>query len=103
MNYRTHLTRIGVGCGVLLGVCLLALFMEAMSVMPHYELEPATVRKVVKNPSWGFIGQDEMTLIRYADGFDSQIGGNRGEPGDKILAYRQRGTDTMFGILARKQ
>lgn len=81
----------------LLGCGVLSIIIEGISVMPHDELEPATVRKVVANPSWGFIGQDQMTLIRFTDGYDTQIGGNRGEPGDKILAYRQRGTISVFG------
>ena len=94
------MTRIGVGCGALLGVCLLMLFIEATSAMPRYELEPATVRKVVKNPEWGFVGCDERTLIRFDDGFTTEIGGNKGEPGEKILAHRQRGVRTIFGIFA---
>jgi hypothetical protein len=87
----------------LVAVCLGIAFLEAMSVHEHYELEPARVRKVVKNPSWGFIGHDEMTLVRFEDGFDTQIAGNRGEPGDKILAGRQRGTRTMLHILERRE
>lgn len=103
MNSGNLLKRLAIGGASLLGVGLLILLMEAMSVMPRYELEPATVRKVVKNPTWGYIGQDEMTLIRFADGFDWQTAGNRGEPGDKILVYRQRGTRSMLGWFASKE
>ncbi len=89
---------------LILAMALLAAFiLELFSAAPHYILEPATVRKVVKNPEWGFIGADQMTLIRFNDGFDSQIAGNRGEPGDKILAPRQHGTETIFGLLNRKE
>jgi len=86
--------------GSVIGVIALVIFVDLLSVMPRYQLEPATVRKVVPD-SRGFIGYDEMTLVRFDDGFDDEVAGNRGEPGDKILAPRRRGVQTMFGILPR--
>lgn len=91
------------GVGVVVVIVLWLLFMDALTVTAHYEMEPATVRKVVKNPSWRYIACDEMTLIRFDDGFDTDIGGNKGEAGDRILAPRQRGTDSMFGILGHRE
>ena len=66
--------------------------MDAVTLEVNYELEPATVRKVVKNPPWKYIACDEMTLVRFDDGLDVDMGGNHGEPGDRILAPRPRGT-----------
>jgi hypothetical protein len=88
--------------GWLVGLALLLAFFEAASAYPHYELEPAIVRRVVPD-SRGFIGADEMTLIRFDDGYDTEIAGNRGAPGDRILAPRYRGVDTIFGWFSHRK
>ena len=84
---------------IALFLCLI--FMEGVTVYPDYSLEPATIRKVVPD-SRGFIGADQMTLIRFEDGFTDEIGGDRGEPGEKVLAYRQIGTKSLFGVFGDK-
>ena len=71
--------------------------MEGVSLYPDYSLEPATIRKVVPD-SRGFIGADQMTLIKFEDGFTTEVSGDRGEPGEKVLAHRQIGTKSLFGV-----
>ena len=87
----------------ILGITAAVLLMELFSIHPHYENEPATVRKVLPNPRWKFIGEDEMTSVRFDDGYTTEIAGNKGEPGDRILVSRQRGTDTLLGLFATKE
>lgn len=84
-------------------VLFLCVTVEVCSIAPFYVSEKATVRKVVKNPKWKFIGADEMTLVRFIDGFDTEVAGNRGEPGDVILVGRQRGTQSLFGVLGDRR
>lgn len=85
-------------CLYVLAVAAVLLMLEVLSVERYMVLEPATVRRVVPDVR-GFIGADKMTIVRFADGFDDEIAGDRGEAGDKIMAYRQRGTVTIFGVL----
>ena len=86
------------------GIGVFGLMLEAMTVMPHYVDEPATVRKVVKEgTSWGYIGTDLVTLARFDDGMHAECGGDRGEPGELVLMPRQRGTTSMLGILGDRR
>jgi len=90
-------------------ICLVIVFtilvatviLEPVSVHADYELQPAVVRKVVPD-THGFIGADHMTLVRFNDGYDWQVSGDRGEPGEEILVHRQVGTKSFFGVLADK-
>lgn len=79
-------------------VALVAVTLDVCTVHPHYELEPATVRKVTVNTNLGYRG-DPLTVIRFDDGFGEDIAGDRGAPGDRIMAWRQRGTRSLLGIL----
>jgi len=90
-------------CIVAIAIVVGLFLTEVFSVNPVYKLYPATVRKVVKNPPWHYVGCDEMTLIRFDDGFADEMSGNRGEPGDRIMVYRQCGTSSLFGILGKEE
>lgn len=92
---------LGIPAGLLI-LAALFWFIEAGGAVPHHELEPATVLKVQADWPSGFVGQKFRTTVKFADGFVTDVGGDKGEPGDKILAYRQRGVDTPFGVLARR-
>lgn len=76
---------------------------DALTVHEHYELESATVLKVLPNPKWGFIAQDQMTVVKFADGYVTNVGGYRGDPGDKIKVERVRGSETVLGIFPQRR
>jgi hypothetical protein len=98
------LHHIGITALVTAGIAVFGFLLEAMTVMPHYVDEPATIRKVVKEgTSWGYIGTDVMTLARFDDGMHAECGGDRGEPGERVLMPRHRGTTSMFGILGDRR
>jgi len=80
----------------ILAVMILA--WEGGSSGPHYELRPATVMKVVPDAR-GFLGADQMTIVKFEDGYVTEVPGDRGVSGDKIMADRQLGTSSMFGWL----
>ena len=83
---------------------LMILFvLECMSTTPHYVLEKATVRKVIDDPDWGYIGTDFRTLVKFDDGFTTHVSGDRGDPGERILVHRQYGTKSLFGIMGKKE
>lgn len=102
MNARNLIIGIPVG---LLALAALLLFIEAFSISPRYELEPATIRSVGPDATGmgGFVGETERTLIRFDDGLTDYMGGRRGEPGERILAPRRRGTSSALGILAQRR
>jgi hypothetical protein len=100
MKARTII--LGIPAGLLV-LAVLIIFIDGMCATPHYELEWATVRKVVKDGPWGYINQESKTLVRFDDGLTWETGGDRGAPGERIKVWRQRGVDTPFGILARRE
>lgn len=73
-------------------------FIEAMSICPNFELRPATVIKVVPDTR-GFIGHSTMTIVKFEDDYVTEVGGDKGNPGDKVLVHRQFGLKSVFGIL----
>ena len=84
--------------GLLGGVMLLVLlFIEAMTTFPSYTTEPATIRKVIKDPTWG--ASDWLTLGRFKDGTPAQQRGDLGDPGETVRMIRENGTTSLFGIL----
>lgn len=78
------------------------LFIESLSMVPRYVLEAATIRSIGPDATGlgGFPGESERTLVKFDDGLTTYIGGRRGEPGERILAPRIKGTKTAFGLLA---
>jgi hypothetical protein len=99
------LRHVGYCIGALIGAALFLLALEAASMTPHYESEMATVRMVEPDAAGmgGYVGERERTWVRFDDGFTRHYGGNLGAPGDRVRVYRPCGTDTMFGILARRE
>lgn len=75
-------------------------FCELTSIGLRYKLEEAIILKVVPDAKGlgGFIGEDVRTLVRFKDGLTSHLGGDRGDPGEIILAPRTDGTISMFGL-----
>lgn len=71
---------------------------EAMNIYPNFELRPATVIKVVPDTR-GFIGHSTMTIVKFEDDYVTEVGGDKGNPGDKVLVDRQFGLKSAFGIL----
>lgn len=86
----------------LAAVFILALMLEAFSLAPKYELRPATVLKVTDDQR-GFIGYDRMTIVKFEDDYVTEVAGDKGEPGDKVLVYRQNGVSSIFGILGQPE
>ncbi len=70
-------------------------------LMEVIEYEPAVVRKVTEGSRF-YDGDDVVTLVKFDDGVTDKVPGDRGAPGERILARRQRGAETMFGIIGRR-
>jgi len=81
---------------------LIFFLFESMTMYPNYELRPATIVKVTGDER-GFIGYDKMTIVKFEDGYVTEVGGDKGNAGDNILAYREFGTKSLFGILGDKK
>lgn len=91
-------TLLKLGAGIIIA-CVFIAMIEATSCNPYFQLEEAVVRKVVDDPPWGFIGHDKRTIVRFHDGYNTAVAGDIGEPGETVVAPRQRGVITAFGIL----
>lgn len=83
---------------VLPALCGLILFFDVISIMPRYEMQKATVRKVIPDTEWGYIGTDWVTLVIWGDNSRSRIGGDLGEPDERIMAPRCVGRKSVFNI-----
>lgn len=68
-----------------------------------YALADATVIKVLPNPKWGFIGVDHMTVVKFTDGMVINVGGYKGEPGDRIKVHRSVGSETPLGLWPKRK
>jgi hypothetical protein len=95
------LHHLGIGAMIAAAISLFGVMFEMMSTMPYYVEEPATIRKVVHDPTWG--ASDWLTLGRFADGKPAQARGDLGNPGETVLMYRERGTSSMLGILGDRR
>ena len=79
-------------------ICLLvALFFDALSIMPAYRQETARIISVQDDSKWGYIGEDKRTLVEWGDGLRDYIPGAMGEPGETIRAQRRDGDSSLFG------
>lgn len=79
-------------------VLLLVLLLEAESIQPRYEPRQATIVSVQDDSSWGYVGEDKRTLVQWADGIREYCPGALGEQGESIMARRQCGTVSLFGL-----
>ena len=81
------------------------LFLEGMSVRPHFELEQCHIIDIQSDASpMGFIGQTQKTLVEWdRDGLRGYVGGALGVKGEVIRAFRQRGTESVFGVFGGRQ
>lgn len=73
-----------------------------MTVGPHYALKDATIVSVQDDPPWGYIGHDKRTLVRFEDGYRAYTAGDLGKAGESVKAWRQCGTDSIFGWFSKK-
>lgn len=96
---------IGIVAASIVGLTLFVVFVDGMSTTPRYVLESATIHHVEPDAKGlgGFPGESERTLAKFQDGLTIYVAGRRGEPGERILLHRQRGTNTVFGLLARNE
>lgn len=92
------LAELGTGVGLVLVTIVIY---ECASLGMHYEREPAVIRKVVMDESWG--AMEETTLGRFQDGAPAEEEGDLGEVGETVLFRRQRGTSSLFGILGDRR
>lgn len=82
-------------------IAVVGMLFEMMSTMPYYVEEPAIIRKVIHDPTWG--ASDWLTLGRFADGKPAQQRGDLGDSGETVLMWRERGTTSLFGILGDRR
>ena len=90
---RNAATPAGIAGGAL--VLLLAV-VEAFSVDHAYVLAPATIQTVSKASGFQCFAEN-VTAVKYVDGYVIELCGALGKPGDEILAKRRVGSKTLFG------
>lgn len=91
------------GIGFTIALLIFGLYLlEALSIQPAYKYEQATILKIQPVSNWvSFDGS--RTLVRFKDGYTMSIIGERGFPGDAILAERPDGTQSAFGIIGDRR
>ena len=88
-----------IGLILLISIAII-FFLDLITPFPCYELQPAVIQKVKKSNR--YIGYDNVTWVKFKDGYVEDIGGDRGKPGEEILAHRKVGIQSLFGIIGKK-